>query len=132
MRRPALGFTLIEMVLVIVLLGIGTIGVLSMFGQVAKSVPASRDVQAAAQGAQACAEHILGARRSAQVAVADIDAAICNALPAVSGFTRSVAVSDVSAGAACPDSAAGTCIQAVVTVANADVTSSVTLMVVDY
>jgi prepilin-type N-terminal cleavage/methylation domain-containing protein len=132
MARSARGFTLLEMVLVIVLLGVGTIGVLSMFGQVAKSLPASRDVQAAAQGAQACAEYILGARRSGQVAVADIDATICNVLPAVSGFSRSVAVSDVSAGAACPDSAAGTCVQAVVTVASADVTSSVTLMVVNY
>jgi prepilin-type N-terminal cleavage/methylation domain-containing protein len=132
MCRVPRGFTLIEMVLVIVLIGVGTIGVLSMFGQVAKSLPASRDVQAAAEGAQACAEYILGAKRGGAVAVGDIDATICDVLPAVSGFTRSVAVSDASASAACPDNAAGTCVQAVVTVASTDVTSRVTVMMVDY
>jgi prepilin-type N-terminal cleavage/methylation domain-containing protein len=127
------GFTLIEFVVVIVLMGVGLVSLASMFGQVATTLPANTSIQMAAQAAQACSEHALESRRSGQVSFANVDATICNDLPAVSGFTRSVAVTDISAaGDPCPDTTAGTCKQLLVTLTGGGTTITATTMLVDY
>jgi prepilin-type N-terminal cleavage/methylation domain-containing protein len=98
------GFTLIELVLVIVLLSISTAGLVTLFGQLTNSLSINNDIQTAAQLAQECAEHLVGARRQSGYDLGGITD--CSALPALNGFgPPTVNVSDPYAGSACPGGA---------------------------
>ncbi|MHB8453798.1 MAG: type II secretion system protein [Acidiferrobacterales bacterium] len=57
------GFTLIELVMVIVLLGIAAVAIVGGYGTVARSLGENQDIQTAVQLAQACGEYVLAARR---------------------------------------------------------------------
>jgi prepilin-type N-terminal cleavage/methylation domain-containing protein len=102
--RTATGFTLIELVMVIVLLSISSAGLIMLFGQLTNSLAINNDIQTAAQLAQECAEHLLGARRQAGYNLGGVTD--CSALPAYNGFgPPAVTISDPYAGAACPGGA---------------------------
>jgi len=100
------GFSLLELVITIVVLGIAAVAILSMFGQAAHSLAINEDIQNAAQLGQSCSEHILATKRRYVFGFSLIDTSICDALPTPSGFTRSVTVTDPYSGSACPGGAA--------------------------
>lgn len=98
------GFSLIELVIVIVVVAIGAAAIGSGFAYIARSHELSASMQTAAQIAQECAEHVMGRGRVpgsyASVGVAS-PSTICNSVPAVpAGFTRTVNVTALGAGGA--------------------------------
>ncbi len=105
MRRPR-GFTLIEMVMVIVVASIGAVALLGLFGQSARSLNLNEDVQTAAQLAQECGEHIFTNRRRGPLTYATIDGTVCAGFTAgwaALGFDPPlVTMTDPYAGAGCP------------------------------
>lgn len=113
--RRARGFSLIELVMIIVLLSIGLTGLMAMFSRSVGSIDDNTGIQAGAQLVQQCAEHILGTRRQNVDTLtgytAAATAAICNGL-APAGFSHTVVVG-AYAGAACPVTA--TCSQVTIT-----------------
>ncbi|MBU1190964.1 MAG: prepilin-type N-terminal cleavage/methylation domain-containing protein [Gammaproteobacteria bacterium] len=89
-RRHA-GFTLIEMVLVIVILSIAGLAILNQFSNMSRSYFSNERLQTSTQLAQECAEQVLAIRRLQSYAAAV--ASGCPALPpsyAAAGYTRSV------------------------------------------
>lgn len=140
MRRPS-GFTLIELVVVMVVISVGLLGIASLFSNTAKGLSINESMQQAAQYAQECAEHVLAVRYDLGFTSSSINDTMCNALGTTPGFTRTV----TNAGAndtytcpspqapscsACPPSA--TCRNVAVTVDGNSVSSSITIMLVNY
>jgi prepilin-type N-terminal cleavage/methylation domain-containing protein len=130
------GFTLIELVAIIVLLSIAGTAILGMFGQVGRSLTTNQDTQTGAQLVQEKAEQILADRRNAARGFAWIVAANYPAETPISGFAafdRSVTISDITTSPPCPVTTAGTCRQVVVRVSMGLVTvAQNTFMVVNY
>jgi prepilin-type N-terminal cleavage/methylation domain-containing protein len=130
------GFTLIELVAIIVLLSIAGTAILGMFGQVGRSLTTNQDTQTGAQLVQEKAEQILADRRNAARGFAWIVAANYPAETPISGFAafdRSVTISDIATSPPCPVTTAGTCRQVVVRVSMGLVTvAQNTFMVVNY
>lgn len=132
-HRMCAGFSLIELIVVIVVIGLSAAILLGLFGQAARTLGINEDVQTAAQLAQECSEHVLAAKRNGTVAFAGIDNTICASLPAFTGFTRTVTVTDAAGSPACTSTSAGVCKQVVVQVAKGGSTlSENTLMLVNY
>jgi len=116
------GFTLIELVAIIVLLSVGATALMALFGQVGRSIATNQETQTGAQLAQACAEQIMAFRRNtaagygyANVLVGNATGA-CNAgFTAVGGFTTApvvnVAAHNSASLPACPSATAGDCKQ---------------------
>ncbi len=114
------GFTLIELVAIIVLLSVGATALLALFDQVGRSIATNQETQTGAQLAQACAEQIMAFRRNtaagygyANVTVGNATGA-CNAgFTAVGGFTTTpvvnVAAHNSASLPACPSATAGVC-----------------------
>lgn len=92
---------MIELVLVIVLLGIASVGLVALFGQLTKSLTVNSDTQAAAQQAQECAEYLLATRRRSGYTLGGVSD--CSALTPFNGFgPPAVTVTDPYSGPACP------------------------------
>lgn len=132
-RRTQAGFSLIELVAIIVLLSAGAVAIMGLYSGASRTLGSNQDAQIATQLAQECGEHIIAQRRyNATVQYAGITGAtFCSAaLPAPPvGFTVTVNITDPYAGAACP----GTCKLAQINVAKAgDTLAGATLMLVDY
>ena len=121
------GFSLIELVVVIVLLGIAAVVLLQQFSQAAGSLARNEQIQTAAQLAQGCAEHLLAVRRGQDYPTAI--ATDCASLPGIAGYTTSVA--PLGSPAACPLGAS--CEELQVTVNHgADMRAQLSLMLVEY
>ena len=96
------GFNLIELVLSLLLLALGSVVVATQFGQGARGLGVDESVQTAAQLAQRCAEHLIEIRR--RNGYASATAAACPALPAAMtalGYTQSLSLVPL-AGGPCP------------------------------
>ena len=94
------GFTLIEMVMVIVILAIASVALRDQFFNASKSYLTDEQLQTSTQLAQGCTEHILATRRLQSYAVAI--ASTCPTLPAAyttAGYARTVSFG--AAPAAC-------------------------------
>ncbi|MBI5041492.1 MAG: prepilin-type N-terminal cleavage/methylation domain-containing protein [Gammaproteobacteria bacterium] len=88
-ERRQRGFTLVEMVMVIVILGIASVALMDQFVNASKSYLIDEQLQTSTQLAQECAEHILATRRLQGYATAI--ATNCLALPAAyttAGYAR--------------------------------------------
>ena len=88
------GFTLVEMVMVIVILGIASVALMDQFVNTSKSYLINEQLQTATQLAQECAEHILATRRGQDYAAAIV--ATCPPLPlsySTAGYARTRTVS---------------------------------------
>ena len=132
MARTASGFTLIELILVLLIVTIGLAGLASMFSNNSRAITIAEDTQQAAQYAQECAERVLAVRRNQ--GFVSVNENVCDSMSLTStGFTRNVAISAAYPGgatAACPESA--TCRDVSVTVSKGASSSALTLMLVDY
>lgn len=74
MNRPLCkGFSLIELIIIIVVVSIAAVGMLALFGGVGLSLAINEDTQTAAQLGQECSEHILAARRNPKIGYSAIN-----------------------------------------------------------
>ena len=135
MIRPLCkGFSLIELIIVIVVVSIAAVGMLALFGGVGRSLSINEDTQTAAQLGQECSEHIMGARRNPNLGFGAIDNAICDLLPApLAGFTRKVTVTDLTTSPPCTVTSTGTCKQVEVSISATTTNQTVfTFMIANY
>jgi len=125
------GFTLIELVLVILMLAIAAVPLFGLFTQASASLLSNERLQTAVQLAQERAEAIMAMRRSQDFAAVATGSTTDTLGIAYSGYTRTVTVSQPPTGAGCPGG--GTCKEVVVTVAEAGSTlAEITFLLVDY
>ena len=133
MRRAAAGFTLLELVAVIIVISVGLAGLASMFAEGGRALVIGEDVQKAAQYGQECAERFVAVRRDLGFGSASISTALCDTPAPDTGFTRTVTVPPTYTGtstSACPNSA--TCRDITITTTKGAVSSVITLMLVSY
>jgi len=128
--HTARGYSLIELVIIIVVLGIAGAFFVTMFTQMPRSLGVDENAQTGSQLAQACSEQILAMRRGT-VGYGPIASGSCASLPVLAGYTVSDVVDPAYAGAACP--LAGACKQVTVTVnAGAVNVAQTTFLLVNY
>lgn len=132
--RRASGFTLIELVLVMVVISVGLLGIASLFSNTSTALSTNEALQQAAQYAQECAERVMAVRHDLGFNSTSINGTMCNSLGTTPGFTRTLTGTSSTytgdASSACPDGA--TCRNVGVTVAGNSVSSSITVMLVNY
>lgn len=135
MRRTS-GFSLIEMVMILVLLGLGSVTLVSLYGHSVGSLDEDAVIQTGAQAVQQCGEHILGMRRRSTNAYTDLTAAnaatYCSGLTLPSGYARSLTLTDPYAGGACPAGATCKRVQIGVTETTHGTVASGDLVLVSY
>lgn len=109
-RKLARGFTLVELIIAMVVLGTATVAIVSLHGGVLRGQSDNMDILVGAQLLQECTEKVLATRRRATNGyVSVVSSANCGGLAGLSGFDApSVNVTDVdnSTNAACPIGAA--------------------------
>jgi type II secretory pathway pseudopilin PulG len=128
--RFAAGLTLIELVMVILVLGIASVGLVAMAVQLPRSLGLTEDLQAAAQLAQGCAEHILASRRHLGYAATATD---CATLPPLDGYGPPAVVRTPNwTGAGCPTGASCTHYRITASYGTTGANSVVEFFVVDY
>ncbi len=128
------GFTLIELIMVIVVLAIAAVALLSGYGQVADTIGTDASLQAGVQLARACGEYLIAERRDnprkGYSSVISAGSSICNVVPDPQGLTVAVTFTPYTA-AACP--AGTTCTLAGITVTQGSETLDTTsLMLASY
>jgi type II secretory pathway pseudopilin PulG len=109
------GFTLIELVVLIVVLSIGGALLAAMFAGALRALASDRDIQTATQLAQEKAETVLADRRARGYAyVTAANYPVEGSVAGFPSFARQVSITDPYSGTACPSGAS--CKLAVVTV----------------
>jgi type II secretory pathway pseudopilin PulG len=108
------GFTLVEMVIIIILLAGGATAMMALYSQASGAMTRSETIQVAVQLAQECSDYIVTRRRQQDYAtVTGLGTTVCDSpnLPVYAGYNRTVATAAVAPGSgACP-STAGACTQ---------------------
>jgi Tfp pilus assembly protein PilV len=93
-KSAALGFTIIEAVIVLLVIGVIALVLTSLQGKLWSGSLAGNQYQAATLAQQQCAEKILSVRR--QLGYSAITTSTCNGLPSIQGVTATVAISSGS------------------------------------
>jgi type II secretory pathway pseudopilin PulG len=126
------GFSLIEMVMIIVLMGIASVPLMAMFGRSVGSQGSDVAIQTAAQLVQACGEQVLGIRRRQTNGYGLITTTSCSTLTAPAGYSlAALTVTDPYTGGACP--AGATCKRVQITASGPNgITASGDLVLVSY
>ena len=128
------GFTLIELIVVVVILAIGAATVSLMVANVGRYQSQNRDFQVGTQLIQECAEFILTKHRREQTYFAGLaTSANCYGMASFSGWSAApaVTVADHTGLAGCPTS--GTCKLVTITLSKTDMTlNSVNLVLGQY
>ena len=125
------GFTLLELVMVIMLVALASIPVLGQFSQAAGTLLTDEIIQTAAQLAQERAEGLLADRRNAGYAAVPTGTVNDVLGGAYSSYSRTVTVTSPPGGSGC--AAGATCKEVVVSVDHSGRTrAAVTLMLVSY
>ncbi len=133
--RRAVGFSLIELMIVIVIISVGILGMTSLFSTSLTSLSTNETLQQAAQYAQECAESVMTKRRNLGFSLFASPFS-CGADP--SGFSRTLIVGSLYTGTgagACPSTTTLNCRDVSITVTSTTdptLSSSITLMLVDY
>jgi type II secretory pathway pseudopilin PulG len=130
--RANRGFTLIELIMIMVALGVMGAFLASTTAQLPRALEVNEVAQTAAQFAQQCSERVLARRRSSAVGAGygSIVSGICAGL-LTPGYTVTDTVADPYVGVACPPLAS--CKQVTVTVTrNAVTVAGADLMLVNY
>lgn len=137
---PAPGFTLIELVAVIVIASIGMVGVARMFSDTNLGLARATDEQAAAQYAQECAERVLQTRRDYGLTSTRLTTTMCDT-PALIGYRRTLALpgsytgtatSVCPSGIVCRDATITVCAGTVTPCPASATTATVTFTMVTY
>lgn len=123
--RAARGFSLIELIMIIVAIGVFGAFLTTTLTQLPRSLTVSEGAQTASQLAQQCSERVLAQRRDPAVGFALIASGTCAGLPTLTGYVVTDTVTDVSGAAPCPSTAANSCKEVVVTVIRNGVTVAV-------
>lgn len=127
--HAARGFSLIELIMIIVAIGVLGAFLATVFTQLPKTLEVSESAQTGSQLAQQCSERVLARRRNTTIGFAPIASGVCAGMPVVAGYAVADVVS-AYAGAACPGTA--TCKQVVVTVTrNSVIVSQTDFMLVN-
>jgi len=126
------GFTLIELIVVIIIMAIASVPLFGLFSQAGVSMLANEKIQTATQLAQERAEHLLAVRRNQGYTAADVSVGQVENL--AGNYTRTTSIIDETvpyAGSDCP--AVGACKQITVSVAEAGKTrAEITFLLVNY
>jgi len=129
--RAQQGFTLLELVMVIMLVALASIPILGQFSQAAGSLLTDEIIQTAAQLAQERAEGVLADRRTGGYAAVPTGTVNDVLTGAYSGYSRTVTITSPPAGSGCASGAS--CKEVVVSVDHGGRTrAEVTLMLVSY
>jgi type II secretory pathway pseudopilin PulG len=130
--RRASGFSLIELVIIIIVIGIVAAGMARIFSNTAQSQNTNETLQQATQFAQECAERAVATRQN--LGFNGFPANFSCSNPA--GFNRAVVVGNIYAGAnGTPCPAGVNCRNITITVssvANPGLSSPITIMLADY
>ena len=128
------GFTLIELVIVMLIISGGMLGLTAAFSNSSKSLTINESVQQAAQYAQECAESAIATRRNLTFDWFANNTFTCGTNPG--GFSRTAVVGELYTGTsltACPNGIVCRDISVIATsTSNASLSSSITLMLVNY
>jgi prepilin-type N-terminal cleavage/methylation domain-containing protein len=132
MRRAAQqGFTLLELIMVIVILALASVPILGQFSQVSSSMLMDEEIQTAAQLAQERAEGILAERRNLGYAAILTGTTIDTLTGNFSAYARSVTVNEPPLGSGCAPGAS--CKEVVVSVNHgSSPRAAVSTILVDY
>lgn len=95
------GFTLLELVMVMIVVALATVPILGQFTQVAGSTLVDEEIQTATQLAQERAEAILALRRAQGYAAVAVGTTSDVPGGAYGGYTRTVTVTEPPAGGGC-------------------------------
>jgi len=124
------GFTLIELVMVMIIIGVVSAGLVTLLSNTSKAMSVNETLQQATQYAQECAERAVAKRQ--EVGFNSFPSNFSCGNP--TGFTRSVVVGNVYTGTgACPSGI--NCRNVTITVtssANSALNSPITIMLADY
>lgn len=101
---PESGFSLIELVMVIVVFSVAAVTLMSSFTNVGTAVALSEDLQVAKALVQECSEFIVVSRRDTINGYANISNSSCVVLPSNADYPRNVTVTPTTA-APCPTGA---------------------------
>jgi len=100
------GFTLIELVVVIIIISIATVPLFGLFSQAASSLLINEKTQIAVQLAQEHAEFLLAIRRNQDFNAAELSGSTTEALSGnFSGYNRATVITQPASGPGCPGGA---------------------------
>lgn len=126
--RRASGFSLIELVIIIIIIGIVAAGLVPIFSSTAQSQNTNETLQQATQYAQECAERAVATRQDKGFAWFATNAFTCDN---PTGFTRAVVVGNIYTNSgACPMNV--NCRNIAIVVSKGTVSSDITIMLADY
>ncbi len=129
--HAARGFSLIELIMIIVAIGVMGAFLATSYTQLPRAVQVSEASQTGAQLAQQCSERAIAQRRNPAIGFGPIATGVCTGLPTPAGYTVTDVVDAAYAGAACP--VAGACKRVTVTVTRNAVTVAQTdFLLVNY
>ncbi len=128
------GFSLIELIMVIVVVSIAAVSIGSAFSYIARAQGRGTDLLGATQVAQECAEHILGrARKPNNFALVVAGGTACDAIVIPAGYGRVVLVTDIAGASGTICTGAGwACKSVVVTATRGVATVTVNSMLINY
>ena len=125
------GFTLLELIMVIVILALAAVPVLGQFSQVSSSLLGNEAIQTAALLAQEQAEAVLAERRRLNYAAIPTGTSSTVLGGSYSAYTRTLTVNEPPTGSGC--AAGATCKEVIVRVDhNGKKRAEVTFILVDY
>jgi prepilin-type N-terminal cleavage/methylation domain-containing protein len=131
MQHHQQGFTLLELVMVIMLVALASVPILGQFSQASSILLTDEIIQTAAQLAQERAEDVLADRRSAGYAAIATGTVNDVLTGAYSSYSRTVTVTSPPAGTGC--AAGASCKEVVVSVDHSGRTrAEVTFLLVNY
>ncbi len=126
------GFTLIEIILVIVIISVASVPLFGLFSQAGTSMLSNETLQTTIQLAQERAEHLMAVRRNQGYSAADISVGQVENLGGnYTGFIRTTTIDNTYTGSDCPTGA--TCKKISVDVTeSAQTGTEVTFILVNY
>ena len=125
------GFTLLELIMVIVIVALAAVPILGQFTRVSSSMLVDEEIQTAAQLAQERAEGVLADRRSLGYASIPTGTSIDSLAGNYAGYTRTLSVNEPPSGSGCATGAS--CKEVIVTVdRGASTRAEVTFLLVSY
>jgi len=122
------GFTLIELVMVIVVLSVISAGLVRVLGGMTGGILLQKDSQISQQLVQECAEYLLGLRRHVGYNMNSVSN--CSSLPTFSGSVAVATITNPSADTACP--ALASCKRFDITATHASSQAKSSILMVSY